>query len=146
MTINLEVLLPLLAVVLPLLAGLVTWSLNERSKRLAEEYRRKEERYRELVSRIRAFSVQANDPVRRSEFLDELNLAWMYCSDDVIRRAYAFLNSVHVDAPRSVAKTEQAKETILGELMVAIRQDLIRRDPLKASELTAADFQLLGAR
>jgi hypothetical protein len=141
-----ETAIPILAVVVPLLGALATWALNERSKRIAEEYRRKEERYTELVSRIRAFTTHGNDPARRSEFIDHLNLAWLYCSDEVIQKAYAFLDSVHVDAGKGGDPEEQLERNAVGELMVAIRTDLVNRRPLRRTELKPGTFRLLSSR
>ena len=137
---------PVVAVLLTLVGGFVTWGLTERSRRIQEEYRRKEERYTELVSRLRAFTVAGSSTEKRNEFLDQLNLAWLYCSDEVIHSAYAFLDTVHVEAPEVGEAHERRKREALGRLMLAIRRDLIARRPTRTTALTPGEFRVLGAR
>jgi hypothetical protein len=100
-------------VVLTLLGGIVTWALNERSKRIHEEYKWKEERYSGLIRSFRGFYVNLLSKELREGFLKQLNLCWMYCPDNVIRKAYGFLLTVHTGAESSSADKEAS---ILGRL------------------------------
>jgi hypothetical protein len=59
----------------------------------------------------------------------------------VINKAYAFLNTVHTKA----LHPDEVKEQAVGELMIAIRKDLLARTPVRTTILTAADFQHLKA-
>ena len=63
----------------------------------------------------------------------------MYCPDDVIQKAYAFIDAVHVDQVSSDEETEKA----LGELILAIRKDLISRKVLSNTSLSPKDFRVL---
>jgi len=136
-----NILLPVIVVILPLIGGFVTWYLNERSKRIYEEYKRKEDRYSELIRRLRGFYVDSSSTELRNEFLNQINLCWMYCPDEVIQKAYKFLLTVHTDKRSS----DDEKEGALGEFMLAIREDLINRQPLKKTGLKAEDFKHLRA-
>jgi len=128
-------------VVLMVAAGVFTWGLNEKSKRRFEDYVRREARYVELVRSIRGFHAQSEDRDTKERFLVELELCWLYGSDDVIRAAYAFLNTVKT----GVTSTDEQKSLAAGELVSAIRQDLLDRKPLKTTTLKPADFEILGA-
>ena len=136
-----NILLPVIVVILPLIGGFVTWYLNERSKRIYEEYKRKEDRYSELIRRLRGFYVDSSSTELRNEFLNQINLCWMYCPDEVIQKAYKFLLTVHTDKRSS----DDEKEGAFGEFMLAIREDLINRQPLKKTGLKAEDFKHLRA-
>lgn len=122
-------------------AGFITWSLTERSKRLFEDYKRREERYAALVRALRGFHVATNDRELKQVFLTELELCWLYGSDDVIRAAYMFLGTVRT----GVVSTDEVKEAAVGRLVLAIREDLLRRKPLNTTALKSDEFQILGA-
>ena len=88
----------LIGIIITLIIGLVTWYLNERSKRVYEEYKRKEEKYSKLICSLKGFYISSLDKELRDEFLNQLNLCWMYCSDEVIMKAYNFLSTVHTNS------------------------------------------------
>jgi hypothetical protein len=97
----------------------------------------------QAISRARApthIGVSPEDGRQlKARFLQELNKCWLYCPDEVIQEAYAFRNTVHTKAQHS----DEVKERAVGELMIAIRKDLLARVPVRATALTAADFQHL---
>lgn len=137
---------PLLTLLIPLIPVALGWYLNEQSKRKYEDYKRKEERYSQLIRSFKGFYTPPSNAVQpatelRNEFIMQLNLCWMYCPDEVIRSAYGFLSTVQVDTKEKDATKE--KEIAAGELMLAIRNDLINRKPLKHTKLTAKDFKHL---
>jgi len=115
--------------------------LNERSKRIYEEYKRKEDKYSGLIRSLRGFYVNSLDKELRTEFLAQLNLCWMYCPDEVINKAYNFLLLVHTEQKHS----DEEKEKAVGELMLAIRRDLLSRKPLRKTGLKPEDFKHLRA-
>lgn len=136
-----NILIPVIGAVIVFVSGLATWYLNERSKRIHEEYKRKEEKYSGLIRSLRGFYVDSFNKELRSEFLNQLNLCWMYCPDEVIHKAYNFLLMVHTDQRHS----DEEKEKAVGELMLAIRKDLTSRKPLGKTNLTPRDFRHLKA-
>jgi len=138
---TLNVLIPVIGGVLALIGGFVTWYLNERSKRVYEEYKRKEEKYSELIRSLRGFYVSSSSKELKTEFLNQLNLCWMYCPDEVIRKAYNFLSMVHTDQKH----LDEEKEEAIGEFVLAIRKDLISRKPLRKTNLKPGDFKNLRA-
>ncbi len=124
---------------LPLAGGAGAWLYNQRQQRAWERYQRKEERYRKLLLTARGFYVgAANSDKLKDAFISQIHLCWLYCPDKVIRTAYAFLESIgdskHSDASRVAA---------LGELFSAVREDLLSRQIVKGTSLTAIDFKPL---
>ena len=128
---------------IPLLVAVIVWFANEWRKRGWEEYQRKEDRYQELIKSLRGFYLATLSPeeskAHKNHFLDQLNLCWMYCPDEVIQKAYAFIDSVHTERLSS----DEAKENALGELILAIRKDLISRKVLSNTSLKPEDFRIL---
>lgn len=128
---------------LPLAGAVVAWFVNERRKRYWEEYQRKEDRYQELIKSLKGFYVSSwtadESKHLKNHFIDQLNLCWMYCPDDVIRKVYAFIDTVHTDRQAS----HQEKEEALGALILAIRKDLISRKILSDTKLEPREFRHL---
>lgn len=126
---------------LPLLGAVIAWFANEWRKRVSDQYVRKESSYKELIRSLRGFYVGTeNAGVLKAEFLNQLNLAWLYCPDDVIRKGYAFLDAVHAQQARS----DEEKEKALGEFVAAVRKDLLSRRLVRRTSLGAKDFRHLG--
>lgn len=127
--------------VVPLLGAVVAWLVNEWQKRLSQQFERKEQRYAELLRSLRGFYVGAkNAEVLKAEFLNQLNISWMYCPDHVIRQAYAFLDTVGA----GVTSTPQQKDFALGALVAAIRKDSLARTLVRKTTLGPSDFRHLG--
>lgn len=124
-----------------IIISLMTWYLNERSKRIYEEYKRKERKYSKLISSLKGFYISSFNKELRDEFLNQLNLCWMYCPDEVIIKAYNFLSTVDTNNK----STNKEREKALGEFILSIRKDLIKRKPLKKTNLKPEDFKNLKA-
>jgi hypothetical protein len=122
---------------IPLVGAVGAWVVNERRKLAWEQYQRKEERYRELIRTLGGFYVATQDSALKQGFLDQVNALWLYCPDDVIRKAYSFLVTVESGANSS----DNAKETACGEFINAIRHDLLSRKAFKTSRLDGSEFR-----
>ncbi|MES2229626.1 MAG: hypothetical protein V4540_17935 [Pseudomonadota bacterium] len=123
---------------LPLLGAVVAWFTNEWRKRVADQYQRKEANYKELVRSLRGFYVgAANADELKLEFLNQLNISWLYCPDEVIQKGYAFLETVHARE----AKSDEEKQLAFGAFVAAIRKDLLSRSLVHRTQLSAADFK-----
>jgi hypothetical protein len=121
---------------LPLIGAVVAWFLNERRRRAWEEYLRKEERYRELLRTLAGFYLHASDSEVRRQFLEEYKRCWLYCSDEVIRAANA---AMEVMVEGTTLPNEIRLQRI-GEFVLAIRRDLLRRNLTRHTALGASDF------
>uniref|UniRef100_UPI003CFF8633 hypothetical protein n=1 Tax=Alcaligenes faecalis TaxID=511 RepID=UPI003CFF8633 len=127
----------------PLAGAVVAWFVNEWRKRVADQYQRKETSYKELLRSLKGFYVGTTNTAQlRGEFLNQLNTAWLYCPDEVIRKGYAFPGTVH----SAQAYSDEQKEKAMGEFVVAIQQDILSRKLVSHSSLTAADFKHLNAQ
>jgi hypothetical protein len=148
-----------------IIIAVLTWFFNEQSKRSDDLYKQKDERYLALITSLKNFYVESPTPepgdyelsekklknqALVQEFMNQVHLCWLYCSDDVIRKAHGFLMAAYQDRDHSThADTERAA----GELMVAIRKDIDRNsfDKLfrmwgkKRSRLTPDDFRYIDA-
>lgn len=121
----------------PLLAGVVAWLANEWRKRAVDERQRREERYRQLLGALSAFYVGVYDPAKKTAFLNEVTLCWLYCPDSVIRAAYAFLDRVQTGTGTGPGDAKDA----INQLILAMRQDLWNLLPLRRTKLLATDFR-----
>lgn len=126
----------------PALAAILAWYMNERAKLVWEQFKRKEESYTELIRCLRGFYSATQDRALKDEFIHQVNLCWLYAPDDVIRKAYQFLESVHTGS----TKTPEQQEDSLRAFVHAIRNDLLSRKPLKKSDLSEKDFRHLRAK
>ena len=118
------------------------WWLNERSKRVQSEYLRKEEKYIQLIKSLEGFYESSRNRDLINQFLLELKLCWLYCPDDVIKKANKFLETVE---NKKNQFSEKDRELALGEFIISIRKDLISRRPIKKTYLTIKDFKHLKA-
>jgi hypothetical protein len=105
----------------------LAWLLNEASKRSWEQYKRKEERYQQLLLTLRGYYPESGNLEKRQEFLDQVNLCWLYSPDNVILKANSFLNTVKTGTEANQSDRVKAA----GELFVTIRNDLLPRGWLK---------------
>lgn len=118
-----------------LLITIITWFFNEQSKRSDALYKQKDTRYLELISILKEFyaptpdkesgEYELSDAKLRNkklaaEFAQQVHLCWLYCSDEVIRKAHGFLAALQHAGMSSRDEMEKAA----GELMVAIRKDM----------------------
>ncbi|MDP8298046.1 MAG: hypothetical protein RAP41_07720 [Candidatus Orphnella occulta] len=129
---------------LPLVGAVVAWLANEWQKSKREEYQRKEEKYQVLLNSLKGFYITtpSSEAKKMKEvFLDQLALCWLYCPDEVIKKAYAFLVTVQTD----IKCTDVQKEKALGEFVLAIRQDLLLQTIVRTTNLKPEDFKILKA-
>jgi len=129
---------------IPLVGAVIAWVANEFIKQRSEQYQRKEKKYQELLIALKGFYI-SSDPSRSREqkqkFLDQLDQCWLYCPDDVIRKGYAFLMTVHT----SITQSDELKERALGEFILSIRKDLYSRSLFRKTSLKPEEFKILSA-
>jgi len=136
-------LVPVVTAIVAAVGGYFLREFDKRKEREEEEYRRKEERYVNLINSLRGFIVGSYDKNLQEAFVKELNLAWLYCPDDVIKKAYALLSLGDTDrSADEKLPTDEAKEKAIGELFLALRRDLLSRKLVKETALNATDFRL----
>jgi len=122
---------------LPLAAAVIAWGANEWRKSALSERERREERYRRILESSRGFQEGAPDS-QKTEFLQEVDLCWLYCGDDVIKAMYAFLDSVTTGSNSTATQRDET----FKRLVLAMRNDLWSVWPVRTTKLTAADFRM----
>lgn len=128
---------------LPLLGAVAAWLTNEWRKRVADQYQRKEANYKELIRSLRGFYAgAAKADELKLEFLNQINISWLYCPDVVIQRGYAFLETVHARE----AKSDEEKQLAFGAFVAAIRKNLLSRRLVQTTMLSAEDFKHFGVK
>lgn len=128
-------------IALPALGAILAWWFNERTKRLWEQYKRKEESYKNLILGLRGFYQGIDNIELKSKFLGEVNLCWLYAPDEVIQKAYNFLDTTNVQREPI---SQEAKKQAAGALVLAIRKDLLSSKLVRDTELNSGDFKHLG--
>jgi hypothetical protein len=134
-----------LKIFIPLIGVILAWLFNERGKRTWEEYKRKETNYKLLLSTLKGFyrSNKDTDEAKelRNEFILQLNLCWLYCPDEVIRKGYLFLDTVNTNKKCS----DEEKENLLGDFILEIRKDLLKRKFTHKTELSNKEYKILAS-
>ena len=119
----------------PFVGGLITavimWRLNQHAKLAWESRLRKEDRYLGFLNSLKGFYVSSASPEAKRTFLSEWQLAWLYCPDNVMRRANEFLDAVKV---KQVKSTDQEKEAALAAFVLELRRDLLGKTSLSAAD------------
>ena len=103
-----------------LLGGVISWLLNERVKRKHHIYIKKLNLYESLIRSVKGFYVKSVSAESKQAFLDDLAVANIYASSEVIDKAYEFLDKVKV----GVSYSDEKKEESLNRFICAIRKDM----------------------
>ena len=77
----------------------------------------------------------------KQQFLDELNLCWLYCSDDVITTGYTFIETVKSG---QLEPDAEKSRLAFGQFLLTIRKDLLIRKAITETNLTPDVFQVLA--
>ena len=82
--------------------------------------KKQEERYVAFLESLVGFSSYTNDSNAKDEFINQLNLAWLYCPDHILHKCYEFTNAVHGDTQTS----NNYRLRIVSELVLCLRMEL----------------------
>lgn len=125
-------------ILIPILVGTfcsyITYILTKKTKVDDSIRAFREKSYENLILNAQAFVGEESNPEEKEIFLQEMYKSWVYCSDDVV----AAINEIMEYMMLSVDEKNSIKrdQTLLGNLIVAIRKDLMGK-----SSLVANDFQ-----
>jgi Pyruvate/2-oxoacid:ferredoxin oxidoreductase delta subunit len=128
-------------VILSIVGSFYVQNLNEMSKRTYDEYIRKEARYTTLIESARGFYEVSENKEMKAEFINQVDKCWMYCPDDVIRKAYNFLS-----AETGKGHSQDELKATLQEFILAMRKDLLSRQITKNTNLAPSEFQIFFAK
>jgi len=124
---------------IPAAGAIIAWILNERRKVRWEQLQKKEERYKELLRCLKGFYVESQDRELKRQFIDQVSLCWLYAPDEVINNANTFFATIHKS--RNPLATDDEKEEALGELILAIRKDMLSRHLVAKTSLSHSDWK-----
>jgi hypothetical protein len=127
------------AIIVAVTAGFLTFISNiiikeyaERKQRKSEELKLKIERYTGLIYGLRGFAFRGvKDDELSEEFMHHLNLSYMYCSDEVIKKCNKLIDTINGN------NTSADRDLAIGEILITIRKEL----SYKNTSLTKEDFK-----
>lgn len=111
-------------------ASIIIWYLNERKRRSIQEYKQKEKRYIELIELIE--SLKENEKPsdnNRDKFLHQINLCWLYCPDNVVRKIADLISKLNNDNI-----SLEKKDMSMNDLMVSLRKDIRKKTKLNQDD------------
>lgn len=133
------------AVLLATVPALLTWLLNKHAQRQIDERRRREERYVELLSAIEGYYREefhaARSIEKRRHFIEQYRLCFLYCPDEVIRKANVLFDTLSTVPSREFS--DEDRERAAGDLVMTIRRDLLGS---RKTRLGLSEFKTLGTR
>ncbi len=118
-------------------SGLTYW-FGIRQLRTETEIKFKVEKYNNLIKYLRGFVGTGASGELKKQFFQEWETSWLYCSDEVfdaVRRMIEFARAKGKSNAQTGATDEKGRE-ILGEIIIAMRKDLLR----KKTHLSSKDF------
>ena len=97
-----------------------------------------------MVTCIKSFTRGNTDVQLRQEFIDQLNLSWVYCPDEIIKKGTFILETMIPDANGLSRYTNEQKVNAIGELFVEIRKDILTTSLRTKTKLKAEDYKSIG--
>jgi hypothetical protein len=138
-----EIVILIVTVSVPLLATVYMWKTDKQKERAFELYKRKEEKYSKLLEYLDAFYSDTEDFNKRTTFVQEYRLIYLYCPDEVIRKGNTFLNMVNAKSIKKYSDFE--KENAVQEFVLSLRNDLLSSLNNEDSKLRPNEFQIITA-
>jgi hypothetical protein len=130
----------LIAVVPLLSAGLgafLAYFFTSRAKRDESIIHFKEEKYAKLLVKLQGFVGTSTSGKLKREFFEEQYQSWLYASDEVIE---AINNLVAlVIANRGATPDPEAGRKVVGEIVLAMRRDLLKKTALSHGSFRYTD-------
>jgi hypothetical protein len=125
---------PLLSVTIGAFLG---YFFTSRAKRDESIARFKEEKYAKLLVRLQGFIGTTTSAQLKREFFEEQYQSWLYASDEVVESLNKMVRLV-IDA-RGTAPDPEAGRKVVGEIVLAMRRDLLRKTKLDYSAFQYTD-------
>ena len=134
-----DLILPLVPLLSAVLGAFLAFIFTSRAKRDESIIRFKEEKYATLLVKLQGFVGTTTSAKLQREFFEEQYQSWLYASDDVVE---AINNLVAlVIASKGTAPDPVAGRKAVGEIVVAMRRDLLKKTSLSHSSFRYTDVQ-----
>lgn len=132
-----DVLLFILPALTAVIGSYLTFYFTNKSKRNEAIFKFKEEKYGNMLVLLQGFvgNTASADPKRK--FFEEQYRSWLYCSDDVVEAINSMVALV-IQSRGSVPNPEKGRD-VIGNIVVAMRKDLLGCTRLKASDFRYTD-------
>jgi hypothetical protein len=131
----------LLIAVVPLLsAGLgafLAYVFTSRAKRDESIIHFKEEKYAKLLVKLQGFVGTTTSAKLKREFFEEQYQSWLYASDEVVEAINSLV--ALVIASRGATPDPEAGRKAVGEIVLAMRRDLLKKTALSRSSFRYTD-------
>lgn len=130
--------------IIGILGSVTGWIYNEIQKRKLKLLLEKEKRYENIIRLLRNLGEAGANSDKGNEFIVEIQLCWMYCPDEVIKKGNQFLDSMN---PKIGEKSQEDIDRIKGEFILELRKDLIKMNKsifrflLNNTKLDSQDFR-----
>lgn len=110
------------------LGAFIVYLFTSRAKRDESIIRFKEEKYAKLLVKLQGFVGTTTSAQLKREFFEEQYQSWLYASDEVIEALNALVRLV-IESRSSTTDPEAGRKAV-GEIVLAMRHDLLRKTNL----------------
>ncbi len=132
-----DVLLLILPVLTAIVGSYLTYYFTNKSKRNEAILKFKEEKYGNMLVLLKGFVGNTASAEPKRKFFEEQYRSWLYCSDDVVEAINNMVELV-IQSRGSTPNPEKGRE-VVGNIVVAMRKDLLGSTRLKASDFRYTD-------
>ncbi|WP_332776970.1 hypothetical protein [Polaromonas sp.] len=132
-----DILLAVVPLVSAALAAFLAYWFTSRAKRDESIVRFKEEKYAKLLVKLQGFVGTTTSAKLKREFFEEQYQSWLYASDEVVEAINALVQLVI--ASRGTAPNLDAGRKAVGEIVLAMRRDLLRETKLSSVSFRYTD-------
>ncbi|MEX2163823.1 MAG: hypothetical protein WD823_06230 [Sulfuricaulis sp.] len=110
------------------LGAFLVYLFTSRAKREESMVRFKEEKYSKLLIKLQGFVGTTTSAQLKREFFEEQYQSWLYASDEVVESINALVQLVKENYGK--APDPEAGRKAIGEIVLAMRSDLLRKTDL----------------
>lgn len=147
---KLKTVLPIFLLLVGIIPTLLATTLSEiikyknsiilqNQQRKEEMFKKRERVYQKMIENIDGF-YNSEDWDKKLIFFSADREAWLYCPDNVIKSVKRFTETL----PKSSAFTDEEKFNRLSEMLIEMRNDLIKLETITQTNLTPSDLNRVG--
>ena len=125
----------LIATATALVTSVFTYLLTSKAKKAEAMMRFREEKYAKLLVLLEGFVGNTASAETKRAFFKEQHESWLYCSDEVTKAINHMIELVANN--KGVVRIKD--EDPVGEIVLAMRKDLLGRTKLSASDFRYID-------
>jgi len=119
--------------------AVLTYMFTSRTRREESIIRFKEEKYAKLLVKLQGFVGTTSSAQLKREFFEEQYQSWLYASDEVVQSLNAMVRLV-IEA-RGTAPNPEAGRKAVGEIVLAMRRDLLHKTALNYRAFQYTDVE-----